>query len=277
MQAAAVSVSAGLRAGYGDEPGDGRCTRVLEDVAFTLPAGRRLSVVGRQRLRQEHAAERARRACWRRRPARSRSDGVRVAAADLDGPGRPGCRSGHAAYMFQKDLLLPWRTVLGNAMLAAEAARGSPAGAAAAARPRRAERARAGTRRARPRCRVRRPSGRAVRRHAAARAPWRGRWWPARGSSCSTSRSAASIRSRAPTCAAGCSRPCAHTRATWVLVTHDVREAVLLGDVVAVLGGRPARLHGWVETRPHEDERSRLAELDAGAPAGRRRPRRERA
>ncbi len=30
--------------------------------------------------------------------------------------------------------------------------------------------------------------------------------------------------------------------ATWVLVTHDVDEAVLLGDQVAVLRGRPARL-----------------------------------
>ncbi len=36
--------------------------------------------------------------------------------------------------------------------------------------------------------------------------------------------------------------------ATWVLVTHDLREAVMLADRVAVLGRSPAGIVGWVET-----------------------------
>src|SRR5665647_1181153 len=35
--------------------------------------------------------------------------------------------------------------------------------------------------------------------------------------------------------------------ATWVLVTHDVGEAVMLGDHVAVLRGHPACLPGWTD------------------------------
>ena len=49
-------------------------------------------------------------------------DGRVVAAADLGARGAPGCRSGHAAYMFQRDLLLPWKTVLANAVFAAQVA-----------------------------------------------------------------------------------------------------------------------------------------------------------
>ena len=43
-------------------------------------------------------------------------DGVRVAAPGVAVPG-------HAAYLFQQDLLLPWLSVLGNAMFAARVAR----------------------------------------------------------------------------------------------------------------------------------------------------------
>ncbi len=49
--------------------------------------------------------------------------------------------------------------------------------------------------------------------------------------------------------------------ATWVLVTHDVPEAVLLGDRVAVLTGSPARLAGSVEI-PLPPERRRSAAHD---------------
>ena len=46
------------------------------------------------------------------------------------GAGPPGCRSGHAAYMFQQDLLLPWKTALANA----DVRRRSVAGGTAASR-----------------------------------------------------------------------------------------------------------------------------------------------
>jgi ABC-type nitrate/sulfonate/bicarbonate transport system ATPase subunit len=41
--------------------------------------------------------------------------------------------------------------------------------------------------------------------------------------------------------------------ATWVLVTHDIGEAVALAGRVAVLGGRPARITGWVETSGRQE------------------------
>jgi ABC-type taurine transport system ATPase subunit len=47
--------------------------------------------------------------------------------------------------------------------------------------------------------------------------------------------------------------------ATWVLVTHDVEEAVLLGDSVAVLHGRPARVDGWRPATLDRVARTRVA------------------
>ena len=63
--------------------------------------------------------------------------------------------------------------------------------------------------------------------------------------------------------------------ATWVLVTHDIREAVALADRVAVLGGRPAGIAGWVETAadPAGAESGTGAAPEKGAP--RRREKRD--
>ncbi len=52
--------------------------------------------------------------------------------------------------------------------------------------------------------------------------------------------------------------------ATWVLVTHDVDEAVLLGDQVAVMSGRPARLESWAPATLSRARRRRLAAVAAG-------------
>jgi ABC-type taurine transport system ATPase subunit len=60
----------------------------------------------------------------------------------------------------------------------------------------------------------------------------------------------------------------AKTHSTVVMVTHDVDEAVLLGDQVAVLRGRPARLEGWSQARLSRARRRRIAAVAAGEPAG---------
>ena len=57
--------------------------------------------------------------------------------------------------------------------------------------------------------------------------------------------------------------------ATWVLVTHDVDEAVLLGDQVAVLRGRPARLEGWSPAALSRARRRGLAAVAARSRRGR--------
>lgn len=42
---------------------------------------------------------------------------------------------------------------------------------------------------------------------------------------------------------------------TAIVVTHDVREAIYLGDSIAVLSERPARLLGWTEPHLHRSAR----------------------
>ncbi len=249
----------GLRAGYG-----GQGDAVLDDVTFALPAGRRLSIVGasgcgKSTLLNVLAGVLA--------PAAGsvEAGGEPVAAAGLDGPGRPGCRSGHAAYMFQKDLLLPWRSVLGNATLAAEAAgAGRPARRAgraareAGARAVLAELGLGAVCDARPD----ELSGGMRQRVALARTLVAGKGLVLLDEPFGSLDTLTRAEARAWLLEAMGAHP-----ATWVLVTHDVREAVLLGDVVAVLGGRPARLHGWVETGLTAEDRLRVARREAGASA----------
>jgi len=245
----------------------GRGEAVLDDVAFTLPSGRRLAIVGasgcgKSTLLNVLAGLLA--------PAAGRVEagGHAVASAGLDGPGRAGCRSGHAAYMFQNDLLLPWRTVLGNATMAAEAGRRGRTAPSA-------RRADGAVREARARavlaelglgavCDVRPDelSGGMRQRVALARTLVAGKGLVLLDEPFGSLDTLTRAEARAWLLEAMEAHP-----ATWVLVTHDVREAVLLGDVVAVLGGRPARLHGWVETGLTAEERLRVARREAGASA----------
>jgi L-iditol 2-dehydrogenase len=271
---AAVAV-AGLSVGYAEE---GRAARVLDGVDFALPAGRRLSIVGASGCGKSTLLNVL---AGLLPPAAGevRVGGRRVAAADLDGPGRPGCRTGHAAYMFQKDLLLPWRTVLANATLAAEAARGSEAFGARRRTGRRAVRTATSARAravlaelglgdvcdARPDA----LSGGMRQRVALARTLIAGRGLVLLDEPFGSLDTLTRAETRCWLLEAMRVHP-----ATWVLVTHDVREAVLLGDVVAVLGGRPARLHGWVETGLDEDARTWLARREAGRAGGARARRR---
>ena len=250
----------GLRAGYGDAG-----AAVLDGVSFELPPGARLSVVGasgcgKSTLLNVLAGVLAPEA------GSVEAGGRAVAAADLDGSGRPGCRSGHAAYMFQNDLLLPWRTVLGNATLAAEA--GSPGGGRAGRAGRAATEARARAVLAElglgEMCDARpgQLSGGMRQRAALARTLVAGKGLVLLDEPFGSLDTLTRAEARLWLLEAMRTHP-----ATWVLVTHDVREAVLLGDVVAVLGGRPARLHGRIETGIGEDVRLQLAARDAGSPA----------
>ena len=90
-------------------PARGHSVTAIEDVNFAV-ARRRGRVADRaERLRQEHAAQ------YRRRPlcADRRARPLSMASASK-GP------NDHVAFMLQKDLLLPWRTIAQNVMLGAE-------------------------------------------------------------------------------------------------------------------------------------------------------------
>ncbi len=93
------------------------------------------------------------------------------------------------------------------------------------------------------------------------------------------SRSPRSTRSPAPRCRAGSRGVLAEEQRTVVLVTHDVEEAVLLGDRVLVLSPRPGRVVADLRS-PARRPRTRTdpAVVDAaGAGARRARGRRHEA
>lgn len=266
---AAVSVTVrGLHAGYGGRQGH---VPVVADLDIALTPGECLVVVGesgcgKSTLLHLLAGLIAPEA------GEVLVDGHRVAAADFAGDGQPGCSSGHAAYMFQSDLLLPWKSVLGNTMFAAEVARDA----------RRGERGR-------------RPHPRGVGRHDRVELEERARtilreFGLSAVFDALPRELSGGMRQRvalARTLVLGrglilLDEPFgsldAFTRAelqgwlldvmdahpaTWVLVTHDVREAVLLGDRVAVLAGRPARVEGLVPVPFDRAARRRLAAPEA--------------
>ncbi len=261
MSAAAVTVR-GLCAGYGVRH---HPVPVLGPLDFALAPGERLAVVGesgcgKSTLLHVLAGLLA--------PAAGQAvvDGSVVAAADL-AAGTPGCRSGHAAYMFQRDLLLPWKNVLANAVFAAQVA-AEPGG-----RPGQRPRART-TADLRARARVileefglgdalevlpRQLSGGMKQRVALARTLVLERGLVLLDEPFGSLDALTRVELQRWLLGVMEAHP-----ATWILVTHDVREAVLLGDRVAVLAGRPARLQGWVPVPLSPTQRRDLAGLEAG-------------
>ena len=120
MTATALSASA-VSAGYG--LGDDAAAPVLAGIDFELPAGECLAVVGRSgcgksTLLNVLAGVHPPATGW------VRAGDETVAAGDWRQVGSPGCTSGHAAYLFQQDLLLPWKGALANAVFAARVAAG---------------------------------------------------------------------------------------------------------------------------------------------------------
>ena len=262
----AVSVAVrDLWAGYG---GRRASTTILAGLDFSLSPGERLAVVGQSGCGKSTLLH----VLAGLLPALNGEalvDGRQVAAADFEASGRPGCRSGHAAYMLQRDLLLPWKTVLGNATFAAGVAPGSRGrgrslgGREEAGRPPLEARARAilgefglGDALGELPARL---SGGMRQRVALARTLVLGRGLVLLDEPLGSLDALTRAEMQSWLLDVMEAHP-----ATWVLVTHDVREAVLLGDRVAVLAGRPARLEGWLPVPLSASERRRLAGLDAG-------------
>jgi ABC-type nitrate/sulfonate/bicarbonate transport system ATPase subunit len=264
----------GLAAGYGDagrraprrHSGPAPLELVLDDVEFELPAGCCLAVVGRSGCGKStllHVLA----GLLAPSEGTVRAGGRVVAGADWDGRGAPGCSAGHAAYMFQRDLLLPWKSALQNAVFPARlAARSEGAVRRATAAP-----ADVGLER---RGRVlleefglgdaldatpAELSGGMRQRVALARTVLMDRELILLDEPFGSLDAVTRAEMRRWLLDVMAAHP-----ATWVLVTHDVEEAVLLGDHVAVLHGRPARLEGWRRADLDRAARTRLAAAAEG-------------
>ena len=259
MSASAVTVR-GLSAGYGSRETP---VPVLGPLDFALAPGQRLAVVGESGCGKSTLLHVL--AGLLAPPAGEvLVDGRVVAAADLGAHGAPGCRSGHAAYMFQRDLLLPWKTVLANTVFAAQVAgraaggRGSDADVKGRARNILEEFGLEHALESLPR----QLSGGMRQRVALARTLMLQSGLVLLDEPFGSLDALTRVELQCWLLDVMEAHP-----ATWVLVTHDVREAVLLGDRVAVLTGRPAVLDGWVSVPFSPEERRGLAGLEAGETA----------
>jgi ABC-type nitrate/sulfonate/bicarbonate transport system ATPase subunit len=87
---------------------DGRTVRALDPVSLTIPEGRLISLIGPS-------------GCGKSTLFNIIAGLLRPTTGDVlaDGTSIVG-RPGYVAYMLQKGLLLPWRTIIGNIILAAE-------------------------------------------------------------------------------------------------------------------------------------------------------------
>jgi len=260
-EAAQLSVT-GLAAGYDDEgerapvrrrpvhAGSGAAP-VLAGIDFELPAGDCLAVVGRSGCGKStllHVLA----GLLEPESGAVMVDHAPVAASAWDRTGTPGGRAGHTAYMFQQDLLLPWKTALGNATFAAQMARRGSRSAELEERARRLllEFGLGAALDALPA----ELSGGMRQRVALARTMVMDRGLILLDEPFGSLDAVTRAEMRRWLLDVMAAHP-----ATWVLVTHDVEEAVLLGDHVAVLHGRPARLEGWRRADLDRAARTRLA------------------
>ena len=156
--------------------------------------------------------------------------------------------------MFQDDLLLPWKTALGNAVFAAQVAPGAAAGLEERAAALLEEVGLGAALDALPR----ELSGGMRQRVALARTLMLGRGLVLLDEPFGSLDALTRAEVRLWLLRAMVAHP-----ATWVLVTHDVREAVLLGDRVAVLRGRPAHLEPPSLVPLDREARLRIAAAEA--------------
>lgn len=233
-------------------PVRGGFVTVLEDLDLHLAPGECLAVVGASGCGKSTLLH----ACaGLLAPVRGR---VRV--ADGTAPGGVETRfGGRAAYMFQNDLLLPWKSVMANAVFAAELAQ--RLGGWPPFRRGRREAREVVNRRARSLlCEFgledalhlypHQLSGGMRQRVALARTLALGRGLVLLDEPFGSLDALTRADLREWTARVMQTHP-----ATWVLVTHDVDEAVRLADRVVVLGGRPAVIRGSVCVTPARDRR----------------------
>ncbi len=267
MTAAALTVSA-LSAGYGRF--EDASSLVLAGVDFELPAGECLAVVGRSGCGKSTLLNVL---AGVHPPATGSVNvgGEIVAAGDWRQTGAPGCASGHAAYLFQQDLLLPWKGALANAVFAARVA----AGRLARRERQELEERAAGLLREfglgdSLALLPSELSGGMRQRVALARTALMDRGVILLDEPFGSLDAVTRAEMRLWLLDVMAAHP-----ATWVLVTHDVDEAALLGDRVAVLRGRPARLEARSPATLSRARRRRIAAVAAGETedaAGDRRP-----
>jgi putative hydroxymethylpyrimidine transport system ATP-binding protein len=265
VSTAPVLTVRGLAAGYGEDGarrrrrGRASSLPVLAGVAFDVHAGECLAVVGRSGCGKSTLLHVL---AGLLAPAAGMVGvaGREVAAADWEHTGAPGCRAGHAAYMFQRDLLLPWKSALQNAMFPARLAPGGDvAGLDARALALLEEFGLGDALEATPA----ELSGGMRQRVALARTMLLDRGLILLDEPFGSLDAVTRAEMRRWLLEVMVAHP-----ATWVLVTHDVDEAVLLGDHVAVLRGRPARLEGWSSTGASRAARTRLAAAAEGEAGG---------
>lgn len=260
---AAVHLSVrGLAAGYGGRQtatGHRDAVPVLAGLDVELDVGERLAIVGRSGCGKSTLLHVL---AGLLPPAAGEVlvGGREVAAANWAASGSPGCRSGHAAYMFQQDLLLPWKRVLANTVFAA---RVSPERTADDLEERAVDILREFGLEASLEALPRELSGGMRQRVALARTLVLNRGLVLLDEPFGSLDAFTRAEMRCWLLDVMETHP-----ATWVLVTHDVGEAVMLGDRVAVLRGRPACLEGWTDVALSRRERRGLAAAEAGEEAG---------
>jgi NitT/TauT family transport system ATP-binding protein len=262
MTAVGLTVSS-VSAGYGQGTAAGSGA-VLAGVDVELPAGDCLAVVGRSGCGKSTLLNVL---AGVHPPAiGSVTVGGRVVAAGGGGRAGGGRRGGlsrrapdHAAYLFQQDLLLPWKSALSNAVFAAHLG-----GRGARQEPHDLEERAA---------RLLREfglgdslallpgelSGGMRQRVALARTVLMDRGLILLDEPFGSLDAVTRAEMRLWLLDVMAAHP-----ATWVLVTHDVDEAVLLGDQVAVLRGRPARLEALSPAALSRARRRSIAAAAAG-------------